>query len=180
MSKLSVIGSSRRALSSVLWIAVATFVVMGLSAVTASAQDHKVTICHKGQALEVDVHAVSAHLEHGDRLSCDTGGTCPCSQEFNPVICGGTLYANACLAACAGETPPCPAIGVCSNIYNPVVCDGITYANECQARLSGCTGAITVNCPCGTDYNPVRCGNRTYVNACAAACDGQTGCTPVN
>ncbi len=29
---------------------------------------HKVTICHKGRTIEVDEHAVQAHLRHGDTL----------------------------------------------------------------------------------------------------------------
>jgi hypothetical protein len=182
MSKLSLTQRCRRVFSSVLWIAVATgFVVLG--ARTASAdQDHKIQICHKGQTIEVDVHAVPAHLEHGDLLGpCGGQPNCPCSSEFDPVICqDGKVYANPCFAECAGGPGPCSAFGVCSNIFNPVTCNGVTYANACQARLAGCTGPFTDLCPCPLIYAPVRCSDGTiYINACVAQCQGATGCTPL-
>jgi len=34
--------------------------------------NHRVTICHNGQTITVDRHAVKAHLRHGDTL-----GACP-------------------------------------------------------------------------------------------------------
>jgi hypothetical protein len=185
MSKLSVTARSRRVLSSVLWIAAATFMVLGLSAGAASAAPDQVDICHKGKTLSLNVHAALAHLEHGDHLSCDEG-TCPCSNEFDPVTCtmpdGSTrLFANQCLADCAGATGPCNRLGVCSNIYLPVTCNGVVYANECQARNAGCPGPFTALCPCPSTYAPVRCGNgRIYANACAAECDGASGCTPLD
>jgi len=191
MSETRVPDRCRRALSSVLWIAVATCVVLGLNAATASAdQDHKVDICHKGNVISVDVHAVPAHLDHGDLLSCGDV-PCACSSEFDPVSCtlpdGSTkVFANECLARCAGCTGPFDRLAICSNIYNPVTCtlpDGSTqtFANACQARNAGCTGPFNVLCPCGQIYAPVRCNDgRVYVNACVAACNGGIGCEPIN
>jgi hypothetical protein len=171
-----------RILRRVSWIAVATFVALVMGAGAASADKASVTICHKGQEISVNVHAVSAHLDHGDRLgSCDGTGTCSCSLIFDPVTCAdGNAYANQCLADCAGAPGPCDRLGVCSNIFDPVSCDGVIYANECLARNAGCTN-ITRLCACGNDYNPVRCSDGTiYVNACVAACRGASGCTPLN
>ena len=182
MSRLSVTERSRRVLSSMLWIAVATCVVLGLSAGTASAAQRLVEICHKGQTISVDVNAVSAHLDHGDVLvPCGEGPPCACSPEFNPVTCAdGKTYANQCFADCAGAPGPCGRVGVCSNIWNPVVCNGVPYANECQARNAGCEGPITVLCPCPLTYAPVSCADgKIYINTCVAECQGQTGCTPV-
>jgi hypothetical protein len=186
MHKLSVTESYRRVLSSALWIAFATFVVLGLSAGMASAdQGHKIDICHNGHIISVDVHAVPAHLEHGDLLGdCDGTTPCACGQNFDPVTCtlpDGSVrtFANACLAACAGATPgDCPRLGICSQIYDPVTCNGTVYANLCQALNAGCTVA-QVLCPCGSIYLPVRCSDgRVYVNACVAQCQGQSGCAP--
>ena len=185
MTKLSVTESYRRVLSSALWIVFATCIALGLSAGAAfAAQDHKIDICHNGNIISVDVHAVPAHLEHGDLLGdCDGTTPCACGQDFNPVTCtlpDGTrqLFANPCLAACAGATG-CERLGVCSNIYNPVTCNGQIYANACQALNDGCT-ALQILCPCGSIYLPVRCADgRTYVNACVAQCQGQSGCTPL-
>lgn len=180
MSKLSITERSRRVLSSVLWTAAAMLVVLGLSAGTASAAQRLVEICHKGQTISVDVHAVPAHLEHGDRLGpCE--GACVCSQIFDPVTCAnGKTYANACLAECDNAPGPCVRVGVCSNIWDPVICNGVVYANECQARNAGCT-SITRACACSLDYAPVRCSDgNIYINACVAACRGATGCTPLN
>jgi hypothetical protein len=181
MSKLSV---TQRVLTSALWIAVATCFVM-LSARTASAdQDHKIKICHKGQTIEVDVHAVPAHLDHGDVLG-DCGGTpgCgpPCTLIFDPVVCAdGKTYANQCFADCAGAPGPCGRLGICSNIFDPVLCNGVLYANECVARNAGCTGPITKACACPQIYAPVRCSDGTiYINSCVAACQGASGCVEV-
>ena len=179
MSRLSVTKQSRRGLSSVLWTAIATLVVLGLSAGTASAQ--LIEICHKGNALKVDVHAVPAHLEHGDRLgSCDGGACGPCNFLFDPVTCAdGKTYANQCFADCAGAPGPCERLRVCSQIFDPVLCTdtGVTYANECQARNAGCTN-ITKLCVCPQIYAPVRCSDGTiYVNECVAQCRGASGCT---
>lgn len=194
MSQLSVTGGCRRVLSSVLWIAVATC-VLGLSAGTVSAdQDHKVTICHKGQNITVDIHAVPAHLDHGDTpIPCEGAGTCPCGEDWDPVVCtlpdGSTkIFANECFATCAGARgcqSVVTGIGVCSDIFNPVSCtlpDGTTktFANMCQARLAGCQGPFNVLCPCGLIYAPVRCADgKIYINACVAACQGSTGCNPI-
>jgi hypothetical protein len=172
-----------------LWIAFATMIVVGLSASVASA-DSKIVICHKGQDIEVDVHAVSAHLDHGDLPRSCTADVCACSDEFDPVTCtlpDGTTktFANQCQANCAGATGPCGTVGACSDIFNPVTCtlpDGTirTFANACQAKLAGCTGTITLLCPCGLIYAPVRCSDGTiFINACVAACQGASGCTPL-
>jgi hypothetical protein len=185
MSKPRVADRSRQVLSPALWIAAATWIVLGLSAGTASAAPHKIDICKNGKTLNVDVHAVPALLEQGARLgSCDGGGSCACSQEFDPVTCtNGKTYANECLATCDGQSG-CDRLAVCSNIWNPVSCtapDGSThvYANRCQAENAGATGC-NVLCACPQDYAPVQCGNgKIYVNACVAQCDGQTGCTPL-
>jgi hypothetical protein len=38
---------------------------------------HKVTLCHKGHAITVDVHALKGHMKHGDTyLPFNTKGTC--------------------------------------------------------------------------------------------------------
>jgi hypothetical protein len=42
---------------------------MGLESTTGAGPDNqKVTLCHKGQSLEVPESAVKAHLNHGDTL----------------------------------------------------------------------------------------------------------------
>jgi hypothetical protein len=185
MSKLTI---TRRVPASMLWIVVAACfvalsVVVVLNSGTASAkQDHKIEICHKGNTISVDVHAVPAHLEHGDLLG-PCGGTpgCACGQNFDPVTCAdGNTYANECFANCAGAPGPCTSVGVCSNIFDPVRCNGVVYANACQARLAGCPGPFDVLCPCGQIYAPVRCADgNIYVNACVAQCQGAAGCVPL-
>jgi hypothetical protein len=192
MSKLRVTERYRRVLSSVLWIAFATCIALGLSAGAASAQDeHKIEICHKGQTISVDIHSVIAHLEHGDfPVPCNQTNPppCGCTLEFNPVTCtlpDGTLktFVNRCVAACAGARD-CGTIGACSDIFNPVRCtnaagESRVFANQCQAELAG-FGSCAPLCPCPQIYAPVRCGNgKTYVNACVAQCDGASGCTPL-
>ena len=176
----------RRALTPVLWFAAATWVLLGLSAGTASAQGNRIEICHKGQIISVDVNAVSAHLEHGDLLgSCDEPAPCGCGLNFDPVTCilpdGSTrTFANECLARCAGFEG-CERLGVCSNIFDPVTCGGVIYANRCQALNAGCPpGDIQVLCPCPQIYAPVRCSDGIiYVNSCVAQCRGASGCSPV-
>ena len=189
MSELSITTRCRRVLSPVLWIAIATCMVLGLSAGAASAgQDHKIEICHNGNTISVDVHAVPAHLEHGDLLvPCGGETPCGCGLNFDPVTCtlpdGSTrTFANECFARCAGAVPDkdCRRVGVCSNIWDPVTCGGVLYANECSARLAGCDGPLTVLCPCPLIYAPVRCSDGTiYINSCVAQCRGASGCTPL-
>jgi hypothetical protein len=179
MFSLSGTERSRRVLSSALWTAIATLVVLGLGAGTASAEKRKIEICHKGNVISVDVHAVPAHLEHGDRLgNCEGTGPCgPCSFIFDPVTCAdGTTYANQCFADCNNAPGPCTRLGVCSQIFDPVLCDGVIYDNECVARNAGCT-TFTRLCVCPQIYAPVRCSDGTiYVNACVAQCRGASGC----
>ena len=144
MSKLTV---TRRLLSSLLCFVVATCFVV-LSARTASAdQDHKIQICHKGQTIEVDVHAVPAHLDHGDLLG-PCGGTpgCACGQDFDPVRCAdGKIYANQCQAENAGCTGPFVKLCACGLIYAPVRCaDGVIYVNACVAQCQGATGCSPI------------------------------------
>ena len=186
MTKLSITERYRRVLSSVLWFVFVACVALGLSAGAASAaQDHKIEICHNGHIISVDIHAVPAHLEHGDLLGDCQGGTpCACGQNFDPVTCtlpDGTrrTFANQCFANCAGAVGPCETVGVCSNIWDPVTCNGQVYANLCQARLAGCTAA-QILCICPQIYAPVRCSDgRIFVNTCVAQCQGGTGCTPL-
>ena len=86
MSRLSINETSRRVHSPAQWIAVATFLVFGLSAATASAAPQLIEICQKGHTIRVDVHAVPALLEQGARLgSCEGEVGCSCSFEFDPV-----------------------------------------------------------------------------------------------
>jgi|SRR5688572_22789172 len=172
----------RRVFSSVLGIALAVCLGLGLNAGTASAQPQSIEICHKGKTLRVNVHAVPALLNQGARLGPCEDGVCACQGNFNPVTCAnGTIYANACFAECAGQTG-CTRLGICSNIYDPVSCtapDGSTqiYANECQADLAGATNC-NVLCACPQIYAPVRCADGTiYINACIAECRGASGCT---
>jgi hypothetical protein len=187
MCKPSFTERCRRVLSSVLWIAAATLIAVGLSAGTASAdQDHKIEICHNGQTISVDVHAVPAHLEHGDvPLPCGSPPPCACGLNFDPVTCDdGKTYVNLCVARCAGAEP-CRRVGVCSNIFDPVRCqlpDGSfrIFANECQAALAGAGNCGAPLCPCGLIYAPVRCADGTiYINACVASCQGASGCAPL-
>ena len=176
MSKLSVSEPIRRALSPMVWTAIT--VVLGLIAGTASAEQRLIEICHKGRTISVDVHAVPAHLEHGDRLgSCDGDSLCVCSFAFDPVTCAnGVTYANACLAACAGAPEPCVRLSICTQIWDPVICNGVIYANECLARNDGCIGAPRL-CACPQIYAPVRCADgNIYINACVAQCRGASGC----
>ena len=184
MSRLNVTERGRRVLSSALWIVIATLVVLGLRAGMAPAEQRKIEICHKGKVISVDVHAVPAHLEHGDLLgSCEGGGPCgPCTFIFDPVTCAdGVTYANRCFAECSNAPEPCDRLGVCSQIFDPVLCGGELYANECLARNAGCTGPITKPCVCPQIYAPVRCSDgNIYVNACVAQCQGASGCTPLN
>jgi len=180
MSKLTF---TRHVPSSMLAIAVATCLVV-LCAGTASAQNdgHKIQICHKGQTIEVDFHAVPAHLDHGDvAVPCDEAANppCACGEEFDPVSCGGKVYANECLARCAGCQGPFQELCVCSDIFNPVTCNGVVYANICAAHCAGCTNPQLL-CACGLIYAPVKCADgKIYVNACVALCQGATGCTPI-
>lgn len=180
MPKLRV---TRRVLSTMLGIAAAICLAV-LGAGTASAdQDHKVQICHNGHTIEVDIHAVPAHLAHGDvPLVCGERPPCACSLEFDPVTCAdGKTYVNSCIAACAGAPGPCNRLGICSDIFDPVNCGGKIYASQCAAENAGCTGPFIRLCACGLDYNPVRCADgNIYVNACVAQCQGATGCTPIN
>jgi hypothetical protein len=181
MTTLKVTEQIRRVLLPVLGIAVAAFVVLVLSAGAASAQAQLIEICHKGQTIKVDVHAVPAHLEHGDRLgNCDGGACAPCALIFDPVTCpNGKVYANSCFAECDGQTSGCVRLGICSNIWDPVTCNGVTYANACQAANAGATNCAAA-CACPQIYAPVRCADgRIYVNACVAQCQGATGCTPL-
>jgi hypothetical protein len=47
--------------------------------VTASHVRRKITICHKGQTLQVSLFALFGHLRHHDRLgACSTPASCPC------------------------------------------------------------------------------------------------------
>jgi hypothetical protein len=98
------------------------------------------------------------------RASQPTGtpapNTCPqpapdrvCTKEYQPVLCKGCRYANACVAASAGfraddcltEDPaksekkcPDPAPGIiCTMEYAPVLCDGCKYPNGCVAGAAG-------------------------------------------
>ena len=181
MSRISAIERSRRVLPSVLWTAITLVVVLGLSAGTASA-DQLIEICHKGKVLLVDVHAVPAHLEHGDRLGpCDGGACGPCSFIYDPVTCAdGRAYANQCFADCNGAPGPCVRLSICSQIFDPVICEGVVYANECLARNAGCS-TFTRACVCPQIYAPVRCSDGTiYVNACVAECRGASNCTELS
>jgi hypothetical protein len=189
MSTLSVTERYRRALSSVQRIAIAACIALVLGAGTASGQDRKLEICHKGQTLSVDVHAVPGHLEHGDLpIACEVeGNVCGCGLDFDPVTCtlpdGSTrTFANACLAACAGAVPgDCPRVGICTNIWDPVSCNGVIYANVCQAMLAGAAADCPQPlCACPQIYAPVRCSDgRIFVNSCVAQCQGQSDCSPL-
>ncbi len=173
------------------WIAVAMCLALALSAGTAAAQNqgHKIVICHNGHDIEVDVHALPAHLAHGDLpIPCGSAPPCACSLEFDPVLCtapDGTAktYINECVAACDGATG-CGSVGVCSDIFNPVTCTNAAgetrvFANACQARLAGFGNCNTL-CACGLIYAPVRCGDGSvFINQCVASCQGASGCTPL-
>ena len=182
MSRFSIAERSRRVFSSVLWTVIATLVAFGLSVGTASAKQRLIEICHKGNVISVDVHAVPAHLEHGDVLgSCDGGGACgPCNLLFDPVTCSnGVTYANQCFADCNNAPGPCERLGICTQIFDPVSCNGQIYANECLARNAGCTNPTKL-CVCPQIVAPVRCSDgNIYINSCVAQCRGASGCTPV-
>ena len=60
-------------LKATIMVVVGMFATMGLqSKIDAGADPKKVSVCHKGQTLEVAEPAVQAHLGHGDTLG-------PCS-----------------------------------------------------------------------------------------------------
>lgn len=77
----------------------------------------KVEICHKDKhVIEVDEHAVPAHLAHGDCLDvcpCNTPPECTCDADCSDgVFCNG---AEVCTdGACAGGEPPCSSVETCS------------------------------------------------------------------
>lgn len=71
-----------------------------------------------------------------------------CTKEYNPVVCGGCTYSNACIGTAAGFAESdcstvCPdsstaAEGVsCTLEYAPVFCQGCEFANECVATSLG-------------------------------------------
>src|SRR5687768_5328575 len=68
MSSPSVINRFRRVLSPALWIAFATWMVVGLNAGSASAAPNLIEICHKGRTISVGINAVPHLLEQGARL----------------------------------------------------------------------------------------------------------------
>lgn len=56
----------------------------------------KVLICHKGHTIYVSVHAVEAHLRHGDCLGCCQGNDCNAEPGFYPheTKAAYTIYPN--------------------------------------------------------------------------------------
>src|SRR3989344_2206036 len=49
---------------------------------------HKLTLCHKGgESISVDIHAIAAHLKHGDTVGA-CGGTATTTDKTAPVIYG--------------------------------------------------------------------------------------------
>ena len=105
------------------------------------------------------------------------GDLCACPAIWDPVVCGsGIVYANICLATCAGCTSV-PHLCVCPLIFAPVTCsDGVTYVNQCTADCLGATGCG--GCACPLTIDPVHCtsNNTTYSNRCQADCAGASGC----
>ncbi|GMH38578.1 hypothetical protein BSKO_06462 [Bryopsis sp. KO-2023] len=96
----------------------------------------------------------------------DSGGSCVCTLEFNPV-CGvdGMTYPNACQAGCSGTLVEClgecpcgkPPPGACTCLAGgPRVCgkDGNEYGNACLAGCEGVEAACDGPCPCGTPPPP--------------------------
>ena len=105
--------------------------------------------------------------DEGDDGGCLGGCSlpkCACDAVFDPVSCNGRLFANACVARCAGQSlsncsstvhgPPF----ACDFTYLPVVCsDGEKYANQCIANALGATGCHQPGgCACQFIFDPVK------------------------
>jgi hypothetical protein len=78
----------------------------------------------------------------GQTSGCTRLGVC--SNIYNPVTCGGVVYANRCQALNAGCTD-FTDLCACPQIYAPVRCsDGRIYINACVATCRGGTGCTPV------------------------------------
>ncbi len=84
---------------------------------------------------------------------------CFCTQEYDPVVCdGGAVFANGCVAACAG------AKNCAGSSAKPGEPDRPEVAGDCF---------------CTQNYDPVVCdGGAVFANACVAACAGVNNCRP--
>lgn len=63
--------------------------ILGAFAITPvyAKREHKVTICHKGNTIEVDFHALQAHLNHGDyKGECKQEQPCDTPEEPTPPV----------------------------------------------------------------------------------------------
>lgn len=58
-----------------------------LATTTVLWQWHKLTLCHNGAAISVDLHAIAAHLKHGDTVGF-CGGTSVSTDKTAPIIYG--------------------------------------------------------------------------------------------
>jgi hypothetical protein len=73
-------------------------VVSDAGTLTASGDERKVLVCHKGADKLVPAEAMPDHIAHGDTLGSCSGTACPCFRADNIVAveekCKGTINAT--------------------------------------------------------------------------------------
>jgi hypothetical protein len=130
----------------------------------------KITICHKGQTLQVSLAALFAHLRHGDRLgACKTTETCPCftSQgiadiaaqcSVAPVASCPTQYSLGLSCAASGSElglfEATVGMNTCSTTtVDPLTGDPVTVTMAVTpGQYTACKAAIV-----GSAYYPASC-----------------------
>jgi hypothetical protein len=130
----------------------------------------KITICHKGQTLQVSLAALFAHLRHGDRLgACKTTETCPCftSQgiadmaaqcSVAPVASCPTQYSLGLSCAASGSDlglfEATVGMNTCSTTtVDPLTGDPVTVTMAVTpGQYAACKAAIV-----GSPFYPASC-----------------------
>lgn len=98
------------------------------------ADDHKVSICHKGKEISVAEPALDAHFEHGDSVA----GPCGCDFDGTEVLlCGAQkvlcVPSDCSSVGCVSCCPPC----VCPP-DNPDCGCGDPSGPECEGAACSC------------------------------------------
>jgi hypothetical protein len=102
-------------------------------------KDHKVKVCHKGNIILVDFHAVPAHKGHGDAVDLDCDGYFDIDNACSEVDCDDT---------------------------NPQVNPGAEPPNDCSADACSITAFQVLNATCTDPTNTYDLQLRiTYANA---------------